>query len=54
MFEVYWEGVLWENGGVAEEEVEGVCAEGVCLITHDNQPGGHDTDCVEALVSYNQ
>jgi hypothetical protein len=40
MFGVYWERVLWEDGGVAEEEVEGVSEEGVCLITHDNQPGG--------------
>jgi len=36
---VYWEEVLWENGRLAEEEVAGVCEEGVCLITHDNQPG---------------
>jgi hypothetical protein len=28
---------------VAEEEVEGVSKEGVCLITHDNQLGGHAT-----------
>jgi len=28
---MYWERVLWEDGGVAEEEVEGVSEEGVCL-----------------------
>jgi hypothetical protein len=48
---------------VAEEEVEGVSEEGVCLITHDNQPGGvlrylttktYILVEVEALVGYNQ
>ena len=28
---MYWERVLWEDGGVAEEEVEGISEEGVCL-----------------------
>jgi len=40
MFDVYWERVLSEDGGLAEEEMEGVFEEGVCLITHDNQLGG--------------
>jgi len=31
MFGVYWEGVLWEDGRLAEEEVEGISEEGVCL-----------------------
>jgi len=40
---------------LAAEKVEGVSEEGVCLITHDNQPrGARDNPCVEALVGYNQ
>jgi hypothetical protein len=31
MLEVYGERVLWENGRLTEEEVEGVSEEGVCL-----------------------
>jgi len=28
---VYWEEILWENGGMAEEKVEGVFEEEVCV-----------------------
>jgi len=31
MLRMYWERVLWEDGGLTEEEVEGVSEEGVCL-----------------------
>ena len=31
MFRVYRKEVLWADGGLAEEEMEGICEEEVCL-----------------------